>query len=357
MSSVSMYSKYPRIVGYPIRQKIIHTIDELNNHIKEYISKCDIHISLYSFSTIIKVNGDIKPDYESAHIDKIFFDVDEGNWVQGLKDLHYWCRDRDLLHRIHLSSYLGGQFFIGCKPQIQFKKTALHNFQSYLANLLGIEIDKGLSTLGDIARSFRVEKTFNYKRQCYCNPIFDYELEKIGGINDPLLKKLTEKPRKEKSSLFWSGHKLLNLKPFDVQKYLFKLERKTEINIDSLLSNEEIDNLKIPVGKFPRCIRELMSKDYLGYNGRYLLTLYLRDQAFIALTNNQVVSIIKSIVGEEEWIHCSSNIQLPGHNPGENLLPIRKTLSTLVYTMPSCFQLEAMGLCPEKCGRWHPIYK
>ena len=108
--------------------------------------------------------------------------------------------------------------------------------------------------------------------------------------------------------------------------------------------------------KFPPCVQSWMNSSWLGYKGRYLLTLYLRDQSIINLTDTQIVSIIKNSLCQDEWTHCATNVRLPNHNPGENLMPVKKTLSNLNYKCPSCFQLDSMGFCPEKCGRWSPIY-
>lgn len=353
---ISLYSDYPRVVGYPIRLKVVHSLEHLNEHIEKFISKTDIHISIYSFFTLTRDGGILKPDYESAKIDKVFLDLDEGSWINNMKDLHNWCMDEDILHRMHLSSYVGGHFFIGCNPRIQFKKTTLYNFQGYLSKKFNIILEKGISTMGDIARSFRVSNTYNFKRYCYCIPLKEEELQKIKNENDPYLKELTLHPRKEEESKFWYGNKLVNLSSFDKETYLYKIKRRTTLNIDKLLSNKELNEMKIIYDKFPPCIRSWMSMDWLGYKIRYLLILYLREQNIIELNDTEIVSILKSVVSEEEWRHCSSNEYLPGHNPGENLIPIKKTLSNLNYKMPSCFQLDSMGLCPYKCGRWSPIY-
>ena len=86
---IGLYGQYPRIVGYPIRQKVIHSIGELNNHIKEFISKAGIHLSLYSFATLVRVDGFLQPDYESAIVDKIFLDLDEGDWLISPVNMKY----------------------------------------------------------------------------------------------------------------------------------------------------------------------------------------------------------------------------------------------------------------------------
>jgi len=352
METVSLYSQFPRIIGYPIRLKIVNSLAELNDYIKENISKYDIHLSLYAFRTIIKKDGVSTPDYSSAIINKVYFDLDEGNWLQYMKDLHKWCLLKDIIHRMHLSSYEGGHFFIGCKPQVQYKKVALHNFQSWIIKKFDIEYDKGVSTLGDIARSFRVERTYNYKRECYCNPIYSEELL---DMEYDKLNEYVEEPRKEKSSTFWYGSKLVNLRPFDEDRYMFKIERKGHVDVNNLLNDKQLIKLGIDYNKFPPCVRSWLADRELGYKGRHYLVLYLRDQLIYDLTDQQIISILKSILNKHRWLHCSTPLYLPGHNPGENLLPIKKTLHS-TYKMYSCFQLQAKGHCPEKCGKWHPIY-
>lgn len=354
---LSLYNEFPRVIGYPVRVKILNSLKELNDYVTKNISKYDLHLSLYSFATVIRKNGILTPDYLSAKVNKVYFDLDEGNWIKQMKNLHNWCTIYNILHRMHLSSYKGGHFFIGCDHKLQFKKSALYNFQMYICKKFNIPVNKSISVFGDVARSFRIENTFNYKRQCYCVALTENELQKIQGISDPLLKKLTNKPQQEDTSGFWYGNKLINLSQFDEERYFFESERKVDVNIDSLLSNEELQKLNIPFDKFPKCIQLLLGKEDLGYYGRFLLTIYLRDQSFVTLTNKQILSVLKHSLNRETWIHCSTSQHLSGHNPGENLKPLKKILSGR-YKMISCFKMNANGLCPnfDICGRWHPIY-
>jgi hypothetical protein len=268
--------------------------------------------------------------------------------------------ENDVIHRFHYSG--GGlHFFIGCRPQIQFKKTALYNFQTWAIKKFNLVYDKGsLTTLGDIARSFRVTNTFNFKRQRYCIPLKKEELMNFG---EERLSNLAKEPRIEDNFNYWYGHKLIDLTPFDVKKYLFKVEVKADVDINKLIEPEKLleNGLKEFYNKVPYCIKYLLTRhedgEWIGFRGRYLLTLYLRDQQIKRFSGHEIVSILKSVMVNDEWIHCATAQRLPGHNPGERLKPIRKVLTKLEYKFPSCFQLQNQGFCPRKCGKWHPIYK
>lgn len=363
--TVSLFGKYPRVVGHPIKVKIVNNIRELNEYISKNISNYDLHLSLYSFSSIINTEyGNIEVDWQSAHIDKTYFDVDNGDWIRQMQDLQKWCQHENILHTHTLSSYLGGHFYIGCLPQIRYKKTAVRNFQNYLIKKLNIKIAQadrgggGITILGDIARSFRIPNTFNFKRNCYCIPLTSDELSNLHNID---LEELTKKPRKNDINI-WYGNKLVNLQCFDKKEFMYDQHiRKINLHKNNLLSNDDLKKLNIPFDKFPPCIQKLIKVPNLGFYGRYLLVLYLRDQKYVILTDTEIVSILKSVLNEQTWIHCSTNRQLPGHHPGEKLIPVKLTLSTLSYKFPSCKQMKKYKMCPdlkkEKCKmRWHPIF-
>ena len=366
ISSVSLFGKYPRVIGHPVKVKIVYSMQQLNDYIKENISKLSIHLSLYSFRNIINSEyGNIQVDYQSADIDKIFFDIDEGNWIKQMQDLQNWCLEHNILHTYNLSSNCGGHFFIGCDPRIQYKKTAVRNFQNYMIKKLKLKIIQaehgggGITILGDIARTFRVPNTFNFKRGCYCVQITSDELKNLDKLD---LKIITKSPRKIDTSS-WHGEKLVDLQHFDKKEFMFdQAIRKVSIKKSELVPKETIENMiKKYKPLFPQCIQQFFNDPILGFYGRYLFVLYLRDQKYVMLTDNEIVSTLKSTLNEETWLHCATNLQLPGHHPGEKLLPIKLVLSNLSYKFPSCKQLQFFGMCPDKkkerCTRqWHPIF-
>ncbi|MFW9877828.1 MAG: hypothetical protein ACFFG0_32500 [Candidatus Thorarchaeota archaeon] len=351
---ISLFSQYPRMVGFPIKVKVIYSLMELNNFISENINKHDLHLSLYSFNTIIREIG--KPDYLSANVDKVWLDVDKGNWIQSLRKLDNFCLDNDISHRLHLSSYSGSQFFMGCIPTIEHKKMALYNAQSYLVKKLKIPMEEGaITSFGDTARSFRIPNTYHFSKKCYCVPITSKELQTFSAKE---LIELTKKPRKTKGINFWEGSKLMNLEPFDKNEYMFDIKNQIEVNIDNVLDNEQLDKLNIPYKKFPLCIQDMLNTPNLGFLGRYLLVLYLRDQRYIELSDTEIISILKNVLDENTWLHCSTKRRVSGHNIGEDLLPIKYALSRLDKNIPYCVQLRNQGFCNHwsECSLEHPIF-
>jgi len=353
-NKISLYSEYPKIIGFPVKYKVVHNRKQLNDFIRENINKFGIHLSLYSFNK--DANNINEIDYYMANVNKIFFDVDEGDWKTQMLRLKKWCIKNDIIHRHHFSSFNGGHFFIGCKPQIQYKKNAVRNFQKYIIKKLKLHIQDGISTIGDITRSFRITNTYNFKHNCWCVPATEDEILNIYKLD---LKKITSKPRKINNNL-WYGNKLVNLKNFDKKQLFYgKAEMDMTINKNKLLSHKEIEKLNIPFEKFPDCIKQLLNKPDLNYHGRYLLILYLRDQQYISLNGTEIVSILKDTLNREKWLHCSSNYRGTGANPGEQLKPVVKTLSSMHYKFPSCIDMKEANRCPSwsHCDRnWHPIF-
>lgn len=343
-----LINRFPRELARPFKDGIAYDYEDIKNFVRKYAQSSGVHISTYPFSTI--ESG--KVDYESAVVDKIFSDIDGVNWLEHTRRKFKWCDKYDILTRFNMSGG-GSHFFIFCKENIQFKRNCIFNFQTYLEKELKIQIDPQVK--GDLSHTFRIPNTFNYKRGRYCiqmdeDLLFGYSIDDIYEI-------ATELPL-YKPEQVWYGNYLADLSDFDTEDRMYSLDFKVS-DIDDLLTNNELDELNIPFDKFPPCIRTWLKNKELNNKGRQCLIIYLRDQLVTdtPIPYMVVVSILKRILSRERWLHCSSDFQFPGHSPGEKMRSIKKSYSNLRYKMYSCYQLRSFNLCPQRCGRWHPIYE
>jgi len=344
---ISLINRFPRQLGRPFKEQIAYDLNDVNNYILRYGSSYGVHISVYSFSTIDKG----KIDYESAVIDKIFNDIDDVYWLRDMRRLFKWCNKHNIICRFNMSGK-GGHFFIFCKEQITNKRNTIFNFQSFLEQKLKIRIDPQVK--GDLARSFRIPNTFNHRRQRY-DIYMDEDL--LFNHTEKEIYEIAEKFPLYEPKQIWYGNNLADLSDFDTESYMYGTELPTQVNGD-LLEGDEIKNLDLPIDKFPPCVRSWLTNKDLHHKGRFCLVLYLRDQTIteIPYTFKEILSILKNTLNEQRWIHASTDIRLPGFGIPENLKPIKKAFSNTNYKMYSCYQLRSLHLCPERCGRWHPIY-
>ncbi len=349
ISVVSLLERFPREIGRPFKEGIVWNLDEINSYIKKYGSSHGIHISVYPYSTIDQG----KVDYESAIIDKIFFDIDPPDWLEPTRKLFKWCYNYNLLSTFIMSGG-GSHDFIYCKETIKNKRSCIHNFQSYLENKIKIRMDPQVK--GDLSQTFRIPETFNFKRGRY-SIYLDKDL--LFNKTEKEIYEIASKYPIRKPKRYFYGEKLLNLSKFDVEDFMYSIDSKlsTPMNGD-LYTKDELDKLNIPFDKFPPCVKSWLNNPELGYKGRFCLVIYLRDQTVtkVPIPFKVIVSILKIILSNDMWLHTSTNLRLSNHHEGEGLRPVKKAYSNLKYKMYSCYQLRDFNLCPEKCGRWHPIF-
>ena len=158
--NVNLIERFPRELARPFKDKIAWDLEEVNSYIKRFGSSYGIHISVYPFSTI----DEGKIDYSSAIIDKIFIDIDGRGWLKQLQKIFRWAMIDDIISRYNMSG-MGAHAFLFCMETIQYKRSCIHNFQSYLERKLKINMDPQVK--GDLSRTFRMQNTFNYKRGRY----------------------------------------------------------------------------------------------------------------------------------------------------------------------------------------------
>ncbi len=76
--------KFPREMGFPQRACVVYNMKEFLEKINKTNGKVTVFTSLYAFEKI-KSNG--KPEYDSAKITHLYFDLDNSNCLDSAKKL------------------------------------------------------------------------------------------------------------------------------------------------------------------------------------------------------------------------------------------------------------------------------
>ena len=257
------------------KRKIIKSKEEYINFIKENNGITNLYKTLYKFKYL---KNNYQVDYESAIIDKMFFDCDSENSLEVVKKFHNYLIKKDIKHYLVQSSYLKFHIYVICKvTNLQNKKNALYNGMVYLAKGVGLsygesktsDLDK--ATFGDLARIHPIPRTYKPKRKAFTSYISRDYL-----FNDKMLK---EASKKGNGAKIIYGTKEFDLTPFD------NFEIYESNTLSMVIDNDdfkfELDD-KV-VSKLPPFIQKILTnyKEYCNdYKNRWRVGLYLRDMGF-----------------------------------------------------------------------------
>ena len=339
INHVTLLSDFPRSMGNPRQRFIAFNSEQRDEYIKKYIYTNDLYISVYKFQ---RLNEDGELDRSTAVIDKVFFDFDD-NWLEDIYEINEWCNKYNIL-RYNQFSGRGCQCLIFTDTVVKHKQEAIGNFQRYIMHELDVHLDK--KVIGDTSRIFRYPNTYNFKGLRYCVP-------------------LPAEVFRKKRSKWWfknyakqqhfvngfAGHKLLSLKRWDIDEYLYM----EEVNTTTILQEINIE-VEIEYGKFPPCVQTWLSTPNLNGEGKFLLVLYLKDQnaTEIPYGVEEIVAILKKSLAPEEFNHYFGNTYLRRHG-GHTGRKFRSIIKKDYY-MPNCDEIAKKGFCPYDCGRRNPIY-
>ena len=181
-----IFNKFPREVGAP--RKLVNNMKEFLDYVNVHNGKKKaVYTTIYMFKDIH--SDGYKPEYDTAEVDKIFFDFDykDCDSYQAAKTLHDYCKTKDLKHSIVMSGR-GYHCYIYTKIQsLQFKKDAIKGGQMYFINKLGVVCDK--QVIGDVCRLTRVPNTYNIKAGRFCIPL----TEKQFNLGDEMIRTNAER--------------------------------------------------------------------------------------------------------------------------------------------------------------------
>lgn len=323
-----LYNKFPRECGPP--RKVANNMNEWLKFVNIYNGKKSaVYTSIYNFKQI-----EIKPNYDSAVIDKLFFDFDDKScnaWNECNK-LHLDLLKNDIKHIIIMSGR-GYHLYILTEEitNPQNIKSLIYNSQHHFIDKLQLIVDA--QVIGNPAQLARVPNTFNIRGNRFCIPLTKNQFEK----GDIYCKELASKQNFVKNVSI--GEKLFNIKQFDYQTNKFNENTIFELNNINESSNN-IDSLK----DAPPCIKNILNNKNSGWKERYLVILYYRELGY---TKQEIFNILKKHLSEHKFRHCIIE---------ERQLQYLWDRHDL--TFPQCNKIINDELCPIKCNKYNSvIYK
>jgi hypothetical protein len=284
MRTLGLFSGFPREIG--VNRKVVRNSRQFLSFLNLHNGKQSLYSTIFAFS---KLKTPWRCDYESAIIDKFFADLDGEESYENVMKLHDTFMKEKIYHRIQLTGG-GYQFFgYGRVVDLKNKKDTLFNLSDHYENKCKIILDR--KCRGDIARICRITGTFNIKRRKWAIGCTKKMLEE----GDAAIRKMADKQQKIKlSEWLLGGPNFINFKPFDG-------ERKIDMNMpDGLDYDKKIpDHVSIAI-KCPG-LQILTTNKNLGYDGRYLIILYLKESG---MTPGETVSFLKSFLSKKKLYHC-----------------------------------------------------
>jgi len=341
---MSLFGKFPREMGFPERRgeyRIVHNQKEFYDALNKYNGRTNVYSTIYSFSNLKKGKYGIEyPEYDSAIVDKIFFDLDSINSFKNIKKLHKLLLNLDLIHCLIMS---GGGFhcYVKCKiHNLKNPKDAIANVQRKIVEKIGLEIgdpkeaDIDEHIIGDIARISRIPNTFNLKRKCFCVPLKNTDFNIFKSLHD-----IQEAAKEQRLiPIQWYGNKKINIDKFDYPT-----------------KKPDIRTIEIPMGKFDieeygdekmwPCVRKMLT-EHTNHKFRYWGVIWLREMGF---TEEEAKEICKKYLSKfsrndgtiNDFIHMQKHDHVfeTVYHKGEHFFPY-------------CEKLYREGLCEGKC-KWY----
>ena len=264
-------------IGLP--RKVCNTKEEVLKIIKANNGIKNLYQTVYNFR---EMNGN-KPNYNSANINRLFFDFDgEGCWIEA-KKLHNFLYEKDIKHSLIFSG--GGFHILVYTSQMIYKnpKATILNAQRYFINQLDLKCDK--QVLGDCARFRRIPNTFNVRRKMFCIPLTKQQFD----LGEEKIKKLAQKQNFVKEFI---GKNVFDIKQFDCE-----IENRFEFDIKKFENNFSEEYFK----NCPDVIKYFLSQENLGWEERGDLILYFKEKGF---TQEEVLQILKNHLSEKKFRHC-----------------------------------------------------
>lgn len=340
-----MFDTFPRELCTP-KRKVILTMDEMVHNINRLNGKVNLFTSIYSFDDC-NISGEyFLPRYDTARIDKMFFDFANDNcYVNALK-LHEWCNKNNIKHNINFSGRkFHAYIYIMNSEFCKDKKRALFNAQTYICKELGFsygienhainsnpDIDSKL--MGNLAGLTRLPNTYNLQGKRFCICLNKESL--LSGFEN--IKKLAEKQQHFRNIIF--NKEYLDISKFD--------------NID-----KEINKIEIPLidndidfgdENFYPCIKKMLI-DRSGFEGWFYSAIWLREKGF---TKNESDNIFKKYLIKYKRNDGSVNDYLHSKNSDKTVQSVYNDKDK--YLFPKCETLFLKGFCPGKCKHYNDMY-
>lgn len=291
-------------IGVPGRM-LVKSEQEALELVNKNLRLTNLYTTVYKY-TALNPNDSRRPDYNTAIVDKMFFDFDQKQCdcvAEALK-LVESLNKNDIKHETVFSGR-----GVHVLPHVKlidykYKKEALLSSQKFLVEKLSLFADT--QALGRLAQLRRLPNTFNFRAGRFCVNITDEELAK--GFDF-----LCELAKKQRLGFkHTTGNNSLDISKFDKQLefngsayennmqekyYAPLLEGKRKIPIPPFLMNA-VDSNNWDRSK--------------GHITRFLLILWIREHG-VALED--CAKMLEKMLSAEEYKHCINEV--PGKKFGQ----------------------------------------
>lgn len=279
-------NQFPRLMGFP-EKRLVSSFEEMLEQINRNNGKKNCYIGVYPCK-----EKEGKWDYSEVQIDRVFFDFDGAMAYENVCKLHkalLWAKTK------HTVFFSGNGFHCYVFTQIiplKNRRKAIEKYQRAVAKALQFSIgdpsfsDIDIHQVGRLTASGRVPYTRNLSSKLFCIPLPQnfHEL----GFSEVRRRAIIG----EREPNYIYGEHLVNLTSYDS-------EESEEVSESSLII--EVESAEKVVENFPFCIKGLLSNPDLGFRGRYLVIVYLRDMAY---TEGETVKILEKYLSSRKFRHC-----------------------------------------------------
>lgn len=314
-----LFNLFPRQVGLP--RQIVYSKKELLDIINKYNGKKRLFVSVYNY---------ISAEHDSyIKLDKVFFDFDEDDAIEDAKKLHYFCVDQNIRHIMFFSGR-GFHIYLLTKnfENICNVRACLYNVHHYFIKKLNVKLDEKIK--GDIARLATCPNTFNLKRNRYCIPISEQDLEK--GYDY-----IVNLAKKQRFEYFYYCNGRFNVKKFDETNTKVNKDISYSSDFDIKANIQDVDITNDFLESLPPCIKSLLtSGKHVGWKERGYIICYLRDIKGLLL--EETISILKKYLNERDYKHSVHEEKQPQY------LYRNYVRDRVIF--PRCERLKMEGLCP-----------
>jgi hypothetical protein len=336
-------------------RNVVFDMGELLTYVNLQNGTNDVFVSLYQYTEGDRLSGKFRVDHASAVVDKLFLDLDgrindeaeEKNPLKAFEDaqrIHAWALDHHYRHAVFFSGSCYQIYFL-IERNLQYPSNAMGTFLQHFGKEHNVLIDKKIR--GNLAQLVRYPNTWNPKGQRFCVCLKDFE-----HLTHQQILRIARK--QQPGGIILYGDTLLDLKPWDT-KPLGLEDRVESVNWTPQFAAQLEEKVRFfKSSDIAPCVQRLMTNQHLGYEGRWLIIVYLHERA---LPKSITVAILQSFLSPKKFIHCTrGEAQMDGgmvnyiynkadENGGEG------------YYMWSCEKMQQNGYCVKGCTRKHPIYK
>jgi hypothetical protein len=262
--------------GKPQR-RLCKTPEDLRRYIRLYNHKADCYRTVYRFERM-ELDGRPRPDYNSAIVDKVFFDFDGKGAFNNMQKTHEKLLDDNIKHIINFSGN-GFHVFVFCKNEnIINKKAALKRYS------LGVTKKLDRQVAGDLARLVRIPFTYHLQAKRYCIPMDEYDVSM--DFYNIALKSTLANQCTCKSTIF--GFEEISLLDFDMP------EEEDEFTPELVDVNIDIND------DLPVCVQQAMSKD-AGFFERNIYFTFMRD---CGISIKSAIEAVQNVWTQRTLRHC-----------------------------------------------------